>query len=403
MPGIYERIVKFNESLLPDMVKFKYEAMAENIFRFYRGTCHLFYEDLAQNDNLPPAPITWICGDLHIENFGSYKGDNHLVYFDLNDFDEGILAPASWELARMLTSIFIAFDSLDIEEEKALIIAQMFLKNYSAILTGGKPKAIDPRTAKGIVCDFLTAVAKRKQKDLLKKRTELKKKKKLVLYVKHEKHFEIDKPLKKELVHHISEWINHSSNAPYNYKVINCLFRLAGTGSVGVKRYMFLLKNLDIKNRYFLLDMKQAKASSLQPYTTVKQPKWASEAERVTHIQQRMQNTLPAFLNTTIFKGDPYVLQHMQPTEDRINFELIKNDSGDICQVIDDMALLTASAQLRSGGRQGSAIADEMIAFGQDNKWHLPILKYAANYAKQVKNDYREFMKGYRDGRYDSP
>ena len=44
---------------------------------------------------LPHSPVCWICGDLHIENFGSYKGDNRLVYFDLNDFDESILAPVS--------------------------------------------------------------------------------------------------------------------------------------------------------------------------------------------------------------------------------------------------------------------------------------------------------------------
>ncbi len=75
------------------MVQIKYKLMTENMFRFFRGTCHLFYEDLSKTNTIPPAPLTWICGDLHLENFGSYKGDNRLVYFDLNDFDESILAP----------------------------------------------------------------------------------------------------------------------------------------------------------------------------------------------------------------------------------------------------------------------------------------------------------------------
>src|SRR5271170_3294349 len=102
MPAIYERIQEFNAPLLPNMVKLKYKAMAENAFSFFRGTCHLFYQDLSQKNDLPPSPLAWLCGDLHLENFGSYKGDNKLVYFDLNDFDEGILAPANWELARVL-------------------------------------------------------------------------------------------------------------------------------------------------------------------------------------------------------------------------------------------------------------------------------------------------------------
>src|SRR4051812_17715226 len=97
MNNIYQRITNYNKHFLPEILPLKYDALAENIFRFYRGTCHLFYEDLKGVD-LPPSPLSWICGDLHLENFGSYKGDNGLVYFDLNDFDEGVLAPASWEL-----------------------------------------------------------------------------------------------------------------------------------------------------------------------------------------------------------------------------------------------------------------------------------------------------------------
>src|ERR1700749_1279329 len=127
MPDIYERITAFNKHLLPEMVKLKYEAMTENVFRFYRGTCHLFYEDLARNNNLPPSPLTWICGDLHLENFGSFKGDNHQVYFDLNDFDESLLAPAAWELVRMLTSIFVAFDNLELGDDEAFAAAQLYL------------------------------------------------------------------------------------------------------------------------------------------------------------------------------------------------------------------------------------------------------------------------------------
>jgi len=392
MANVFERIEKFNAPLLPDMVKLKYEAMAENVYRFYRGTCHLFYEDLSKKlDQIPNSPIAWLCGDLHLENFGSYKADNKLVYFDLDDFDESILAPAIWELTRMLTSIFIAFDNLELGQEKAHNMARMFLKSYSTTLTKGKAISIDPRTAQGIVCDFLTSAAKRKQKDLLRKRTELKKKT-LVLTAKHEKQLELDKHLKKELAQHINSWIANSNDGPYNFEVINSIFRVAGTGSIGVKRYLFLLKSINTENKYLLLDMKEARPSSLQPYVKFKQPKWSSHAERVISVQQRMQNTLPALLGNTLFKGDSYVLQQMQPMEDSINFELIKDRYRDIYQVIDDMAVLTASAQLRSSGRQGSAIADDLIAFGERNNWQDKLLKYATGYAKQTKKDYKEFV-----------
>ncbi len=382
------------------MVKFKYKAMAVNAFTFYRGTCHLFYEDLSPGNDLPPAPLTWICGDLHIENYGSYKGDNRLVYFDMNDFDEGLLAPATWEISRMLTSIFVAFETLKISENEATRMMQLFLKSYSATLKKGNALSIEPRTAKGIVCTFLQKEATRKIKELLGKRTVVKKGK-LILSLDDDRHFEVQEKLKPELLHHVNEWIAGCSDGPYNYKAIDVVFRLAGTGSVGVKRYMFLLRSLKDKKKYLLLDMKQARTSSVQPYIHIQQPHWENEAARVLAIQQRMQNVLPALLSVSTFKDEAYVIQEMQPMEDKIDFGVIKKRYRDIYQVIDDMATLSASAQLRSSGRQGSALADELIAFGFNTQWHDALINYAKTYAKQVKNDYKQFFADYKKGKLD--
>jgi len=329
MRKISERLKSFNHGLLPEKLAFKYEAMSANSFAFYRGTCHLFYEDLAAAEALPLSPLAWICGDLHIENFGSYKGDNKLVYFDMNDFDEALLAPASYELARMLGSIFIAFDSLGIEDKKAQKMAQLFLKTYSETLSKGKAISIEPRTAKGIVCNFLTAATRSGKKELLKKRT-VSKKKRIMLSLENERHFKLDKKLRHELSAHINEWIKTSSDGPYNYEVISAVFRLAGTGSIGVKRYLFLLKSTNTDNKYLLLDMKQARSSSVLPYTTVQQLQWESEAARVIGVQQRMQNVPAALLSTTMFRGDSYILQELQPAKDTIKFKLLKQDYSDM-------------------------------------------------------------------------
>jgi len=400
MEIFYDRLTKFNEGLLPEKLQLKYEAMAENAFRFFRGTCHLFYEDLAKAEPLPLSPLAWICGDLHIENFGSYKGDNKLIYFDLNDFDEALLAPASYETVRMITSIFIAFDNLDIEPKKAQKMAQLFLKTYSATLAKGKAISIEPRTARGIVCDFLTTATKSGEKELLKKRT-VSKKKRIMLSLEDERHFKLDKKLRGELKAHINEWILTSSDGPYNYKVISAVFRLAGTGSIGVKRYLFLLKSTNTKNKYLLLDMKQARASSVAPYVPVQQLQWDTEAARVIGVQQRMQNVPAALLSTTVFRGESYIIQELQPVKDSIKFKQLK-DYRDMYQVIDDMAALTASAQLRSGGMQGSETIDELMAFGMDQGWQEAVISYARNYAAATKKYYRQYLKDYQAGKYET-
>ncbi|WP_428331734.1 DUF2252 domain-containing protein [Mucilaginibacter sp.] len=401
MSTLFNRLTNFNYGLLPEMLQIKYEAMAENAFRFFRGTCHLFYEDLSFARPLPLSPLVWICGDLHIENFGSYKGDNKLVYFDLNDFDEAVLAPASYEVARMVTSIFIAFDNLEIEDAKALNMAKLFLKTYSATLTKGKAISIEPRTAKkGIVCEFLTADTKSSKKELLKKRT-VSKKKRIMLSLEDERHYKLDKKLRHELKSHIDEWTKTSSDGPYNYEVISTVFRIAGTGSLGIKRYLFPLKSTNTKNKYLLLDMKQARKSSLSPYLPVQQLSWDSEAARVIGVQQRMQNVPAALLSTTTFRGESYIIQELQPVKDTIKFNQLK-DYRDIYRVIDDMAALTASAELRSGGMQGSGTIDELMAFGTDQGWQDTVIDYAQIYAETIRQYHSIYQKDYKTGKYGS-
>ncbi|PZF73377.1 DUF2252 domain-containing protein [Taibaiella soli] len=391
MNNTLSRIVAFNKTRLPKMVAIKYRLMEQNLFRFYRGTCHMFYEDLAGDSNFLNAPPVWISGDLHLENFGSFTGDNEQVYFDLNDFDEAILAPATWELLRALISIYVGFKSLNIEDEKAGKMAHLFLQSYKNTLLKGKPDYVEASTAKGIICEFLTKVNRRKQRRILIKRTTLKKKR-VQMHTANPKHFKIRNHLKQKLINHINEWLKTDEKSPYNYSVVDVVFRLAGTGSVGLERYAFLLKSSnDIGHKYILLDMKEAAPSSLSSYTPIKQPTWESEAERVIAIQQKMQNRCPALLSVCQFNGKSFIMQEMQPAKDNLNFGLLLRYK-DMCSVIDTMGMLTASSQLRSSGQSGSAITDELIDFAKKGDWEDSLLYYARQYAQQVEKYYQEFL-----------
>ena len=397
MAELSERIKEFNHDRVGKYTAIKYRMMTENAFRFFRGTCHLFYEDLFHNHPLPFSPSAWVCGDLHLENYGSYKGDNRLEYFDINDFDEAILAPAGWELVRMISSIFTGFDSLKIKREDSLKMALLFLQTYSASLAKGKAIYIEQPIAKGIVRAFLDRVAARKQKELVAQRT-CKIKGRLRLLIDNRRCFKLKKSRQKELISHLTGWMREDKHHHYPYRILDAAYRIAGTGSIGQKRYVFLIQDLLDPSKYGLLDMKQSKTSSLQPYLNNPQPSWNSEAERIISIQFRMQNVSPAFLSPIQFNEDWFVLKELQPTEDKIDFGVIKTRFKDVARVIRDMAILTASAQLRSSGRQGSAVADELISFGDDNSWHQTLLDYAASYANQVKNDYQSFLKDYKEG-----
>ena len=398
MSNIAERIKQFNSNRLPLYTALKYQLMAENPFRFYRGTCHLFYEDLHHSNALPAYPLSWICGDLHLENFGTYKGDNRLVYFDLNDFDEGVLAPATWEIARIVTSIFTGFESLNIKKKEATLMAELFLRVYSHTLTKGKARYLETQTANGIVRLFLEKVCERKQKDLVRQRTEEGKNGKLQFRIDRVRLFPLEKALRKQLMTHLGHHLQLHPMTKGRFQVLDACFRVAGTGSLGVRRYVFLVRNINEPKKHLLIDMKEAPPSSLQPWLTTTQPAWSSEAERVVAIQERMQNISPALLSVTHFEGHPYVLKEMQPTADKIDFLMIRDRYKDIACVIEDMAFLTASAMLRSAGRQGAALPDELIAFGSDTHWQEGLIDYCSTYAEQVKRDYDAYFSAYKGG-----
>jgi len=306
-----------------------------------------------------------------------------------------LLGPASWELVRMVTSIFVAFDSLGIEHTKALNMAGLFLKSYARTLYSGKPDYIEPQTATGIVQEFLAAVSKRKQKDILEKRTVLRKNK-LEILLDDPRHLELEENFKAVLSEHVNTWLKNDGNSPYNYKVTDAVFRLAGTSSIGLKRYALLLKSINKEGeKYLLIDMKQALGSSLASLVNTRQPAWETEADRIVTIQQRMQNRAPALLSTTRFNNDCYVIQEIQPTKDSINFKLLRKDYRHMYQVIDSMGMLTASAQLRSSGRQGAENVDGLIEFAGDESWQEDILRYAITYAAKLKVYYQQFLADY--------
>ena len=390
MLTIFERIQNFNRDLLLDKVAIKYKLISENVFGFFRGTNHIFYEDL-NKEVFPTSPQCWICGDLHLENFGTFKGDNRLVYFDLNDFDESILAPVGWEIVRVITSIFIAFDSLKITDKEALNSAKLFLKTYCQIIAEGKPRYIESKIATGIVKRFLNKVENRSDKKLFESRTK-EKKGSLKLSGDKKRQLLIDNKLKKQLIENFKPWMESNNAPPNNYKVLDVRFRLAGTGSLGVNRYVFLIEKDTDKNKHMLIDMKQATASSLLPYVkTTTQPLWKSEADRMVTIQKMMQNIPPAQLSTMEFEGDSYIMQEMQPTKDRINFKLIQSLFKEACTVIKDMALITASAHLRTVGRKGSCSADELMNFGKEEIWQQQLLDYSLKYKDKMFDYYKEF------------
>ncbi|MFT4068438.1 DUF2252 domain-containing protein [Paraburkholderia sp.] len=399
MSDIAKIIAGFNAGRDPERLAMKYKAMRGSPFVFLRGTCHLFYERLPRAKVLDDAPTVWICGDMHFENFGSYKADNRLIYFDNNDFDEACLAPALYELVRLLTSVLVGAADLKLSRAQALALCHTALDAYGAALAFGKSRWIEAETATGMVRDLFDALASRTRAAHLDRRTVLKGKTR-VLKIDGKKALPVSDERRAAVMQFMQQFAAAEPN-PEFYRTLDVARRIAGTGSLGVDRYVILVEGKGSPDGNYLIDLKEALPSSVSPRVRVAQPQWQTDAQRVVEVQRRNQAVSQAFLHAVDFNGRSYVLRSLQPSEDRVALADWDGKLPRLEEVINSMAELSAWAHLRSGGRQKSAIADDLIAFGNRRDWQLPLIDLATQCEKQVTADWKAYCDAYDRGAFD--
>ena len=394
------QIQAFNAGREAERLSIKYQRMHGNPFAFLRGTSHLFYERLSAAKLFKASPPVWICGDLHLENFGSYKGNNRLAYFDLNDFDEAALAPASWELVRFLTSLLVGAESLSISPTEARTLCSVFLDDYASSLALGKAFWIESETAQGVIRELLEGLRDRQRIKFIAAHTVMKGKSR-VLKLDGKKALAVSDAQRVAVTGFMARFAKTQSQ-PEFFKVIDVARRIAGTGSLGVKRYTILVNGKGAPGGHYLLDLKESLASSVAPHFAALQPKWQSQARRIVEVQRRLQAVSLALLQPVRFEGNAYVLRELQPTEDRITLDGTPRTMSELKGVVGAMGQMVAWAQLRSAGREGSAIADDLIDFGLRKKWKEKLLVAAQACAVQVRKDSATFDKAYERGAFDA-
>lgn len=389
----------------PERLAIKYKAMRADAFVFFRGTCALFYNRLPDLGGLAEAPLAWSCGDLHLENFGSYKGDNGLVYFDINDFDEAVLAPCIWDLVRVVASIRIASASLGLKPARAGELASRVIAGYAATLSRGAVRWIESETATGIIGALLGGLKGKSRKELLAGRVEGEgRSARLITDGKHALKASGKAVRRAEA---LLDGVLGALPKPERFRVLDIARRIAGTGSLGVERYVVLAERRK-DEQLVLLDLKQARPSSSVPHIASPQPPFQSEADRVIAIQSIMQAVTPARLASVTGENGAasYVLRVLQPQEDRFNLGILAAHEEGFEAALDMMAQLTAWAQLRAAGRFGSQTPDALMAFARSAdtkpKWTKMVDRVAEEAASRAASDWKAYCKAYDAGAFAS-
>ena len=396
--ALINRILAANAGRDAERVTLKYRAMRASAFAFLRGTAHLYFDAWPVGSALDTAPLAWCCGDLHLENFGTFRGDNRLTYFDVNDFDEAALAPATCDLTRLLTSLDLAATSLGIDDDVRIGLADRFLDAYYRTLADGRPRWIERATARGMIRDLICGLKQRKRRELLERRTERRKggqRRRLLT--------DGDRALpatttQRALVEELLGAHAATQADPAFFKVIDVARRIAGTGSLGVERYVVLVEGRGSPNGNFLVDLKRANPSVLESRLPIPVAAWPSVAARVVSVERHSQAAAPALLAPLGHGDTSYVLRELQPSEDRLRLDRANGRAGRLGTVLGTMGVLTASAHLRTGGWRGAAIADEWIAFGSEQSLRSEVITHAGAAAETTRRDWAQYCDAFDRG-----
>ncbi len=390
MSDIKAQIELFNKGRNPLLLKLKYQAMKADKYSFFRATTHIFYEEIPKNSFLFNGPKTWLCGDLHLENFGSYKGNNGIIYFNINDFDECILGSCLLDIVRMLCCIYIAAQNLKFNKKEATEQCSVFLNTYFNELQKGYIHIVEKDTSRGEIKNLLENATERKRKDFLRTKT-IKKNGELKLLINNKHTSTVSNAEKQQVIDALNKWSAQKFGANA-YKVKDVAFRIAGTSSLGLNRYIVLIEKIGETDSFHFLDIKEARPSCLTKNIKTKQPEWTSEADRISEIQRRVLANPPALLSSININHQNYLLKHLQPSADKIDHRLFVEQNKKMTNLLEDLGGIFAWNNMRSSSRQGSATMDELIEFAQNSKnIKKELLDYALEYSKTIDTYYQTF------------
>jgi uncharacterized protein (DUF2252 family) len=379
-----------------DRLSLKLALLRKDPFSFFRGTNPLFLEFLPRSHFVLRAPCVLICGDLHLENFGAFKGDNRLCYFDVNDFDEACLAPFTFDVVRFIASIKVAAPGFGMSPAQARILVRRFFKAYLHSIADGKPRWIERSLAQGVFRALLRRATNRTRRELLSRFTKLKAGERRIRNdgARSLRADPTDRPrLRRLLAKFALPGVGRSF-----FKLIDASRRIAGCGSLGLMRYILLVRGRGSPDQNFALDLKYAAPSAVADRLAQPQPQWANEAQRVVSIQRAMQAISPALLRAVRFDNRYFVLKELQPSIDRLDLAQWRSKPRRILQAVEGMGHVAAWAHLRGCGHYGAASSETLQTYVATKRWPAAVERLAGRAARRTQRAWRIYSKDYDCG-----
>ena len=378
------------EGRLKHLLPIKYERMAANPFAFFRGAVAIMAADLA---GLPHTAIqVQLCGDAHVQNLGSFAAPDGKLVFDFNDFDETIRGPFEWDIKRMAASIVLAGRSANHSRSDCNSAATIFLKRYFTLMADFSSQPILQAARYKIHREQrikpIHAALRQSQRatpmELIKKYTS---------DAKKQRHFVTNRPLfwrvqgseRNEVLSSLGpyrESLRPETRHVFDlFRPIDVAFKVAGTGSVGMRDYIVLLEGNGASDPLFLQikqEMPSAYARSLPSAS------YAHEGQRVAEGQRAIQPSSDLLLGWTSLGGHEFVVRQLNDHKGSIDIAVLRGTGLE--------SLSEVAGELLARGHARSGDACMIYGYcGKSPKFVKAICGFASAYADLTEADYERF------------
>jgi uncharacterized protein (DUF2252 family) len=404
-----EEIVRFNRPLLAperrvpaaegggdltaEALRRKLDALARDPFAFFRGTFHLFANDVLQERSplaQAHAPQGLIVGDLHLENFGAYRGASGALCFDVNDFDDVGFGPLDLDVKRLCTSALLLPGADHASRASAAKgIAQSWAEGVLRL--GGRfpVHAYTADKAEAEVAQILRERGHKTEEELLEKAAPEKGHKRFGPGGEPPRYVHVDAHWRKLVEAAVVGWREQleqlHAELPHKgeWELFDVAYRFKGTGSLGRLRFSALVGHGEDRR---IVEIKEARPSALDEAQA--RPAAGERARMQTAAIRRLQGDPWPYVAGTHLGPHAALARTVEPEEEKISAE--------------DLAALGKGALAGYARQCGEVLArlhvreSAPLMFGA--QWDVEraaeqAVQFADKYAKQVEADYAAFCK----------
>ncbi len=397
---VIDLLLKSQRGRIPALLPIKWDHMKASPFGFFRGAVPVMAADLS------PLPRTGLmaqlCGDAHVQNLGAFEAPDGRLIFDINDFDETIIGPWEWDVKRMSASLVLAGREAGDSDKDCRNAVLAFARNYRLCMHRFSEMAFVDLARFQIyrAIDCLHTVLRKAERA-----TPLHNLEKLT-YVRGKRHvFHEQKPMQ----YHISKPEADAAKASLNayaqtllperahffrqYRVEDVVFRVVGTGSVGLRDYVLLMFGGAVSDPLFI-QIKEEPGSAYAPYLP-HSPVAAHQGQRTAEGGRAMQMQSDIFLGWTSIAGRQYVVRQLRDHKAAIEQDDLKGQG--LVEYAEMCGELLSKGHARSG--DPCAIAGYL---GNNDKFDVAMATFSASYANQTNKDWEILKRALRDGKMSS-